>query len=193
MLKELTMTTVALALALFGPGRAVAGTILDLENPPLQSDTPYDLSFVAGATSTEITVAGYQVPSFEFVTDITLTSGGENLLGQTWDLIPAPCGSYTQQYDDGYGTGTNGIEFEGTCEGSLDQYYQSVTTVPGQTYNLSFLYSNAVYYGRLFGAAPSALVISASDATSATPEPPSVVCLGLGLYAGFLVRRRLTC
>lgn len=183
-MKNVALITVTLALSLCGAGQAMAGTLLDLVNPAIQSNTPYVLLFTAGAATTDIQFEGYQLPAYETVTDISLTTsgGGGNLLGQTWIFTPAPAGTDTSQYDDGYGTGTNGLKFGGVVAGSFDQYDQVVGTVVGQTYNLNFLFTEA-YTG------PSELVVSASNA-GATPEPATLFLFGSGLLGVAIAARK---
>jgi hypothetical protein len=183
MVKNVALVTGTLALALFGAGHAMAGQLLDLEDPAGQTNTPYTLPFIAVATTTDVLFEGYQVPSFIEITDISLTNGGPNLLGQTWTFTAAPSGSDTSQAADGYGTGTNALSFGGVVEDSFDQYDQVVATVIGQTYNLNFLFSNSE------SNAPSELIVSAGLA--ATPEPATLFLLGSGLLGvGIAARKR---
>ena len=158
-----------------------------LVNPAGQADTSYALTFTAETATTDITFAGYQVPSWIYVTDISLTSGGGNLLGGTWTWTPAPSGSDTFTYNDGYGTGTPALAFGGVSVGSFDAYDQLVGTAAGQAYTLDFLFSNNESYSE-----PSGFVVSASNAVVGAPEPSSVVLLGLFLSGvGLLTRKRL--
>jgi hypothetical protein len=143
---------------------------------------------VAGATSTDILFEGYQVPSFERAEDITLTTGGgSNLLGETWTYTPAPSGPDAFQFSDGHGTGTNGLSLGGVTAGSFDQFDQTVSTVVGDTYDLSFLFSED-------GTGPSAFVVSTSNIGSsiAAPEPGtlSLMLVGLGVLGLVTVMMR---
>jgi hypothetical protein len=42
-----------------------ANTLLSLINPPVQTDTPYALTFTAAALTTIVSMSGYQVPNIE--------------------------------------------------------------------------------------------------------------------------------
>jgi PEP-CTERM motif len=186
MMKNVILIAGALALSLCGARQAMAEELLNLLNPPAQSDTPYALSFTAGSTTTDIQFEGYQVPSEEWATDISLTNGGGNLLGETWTYTPAPSGALASQNDDGDGTGTNGVYFAGVVAGDYDQFDQLVTTVIGQSYTLDFLFSNS------FSNEPSGFIVSASDTSTATatPEPSSMFLFGSGLLGVMIAARR---
>lgn len=185
-----SLSTLAVAiLSLCAAGRASAGTLLDLLSPPDQAGTSYELGFIAGATTTDISFAGYQAPARLWAEDISLTSGGGNLLGTTWTFTPFdPLDTVDAgQFNDGFGSGTNGLFFaDGT--GHLDEFDQLVTTVVGDSYSLNFLFINNPGGGGADNG-PSELVVSAD----AAPEPASVILSGLGLLAaGIRARRRLT-
>ena len=142
-MKNVALAMGTLAFALCGAGHATAQTLLDLVNAPGQTNTPYDLTFTAGSTASDITFAGYQVPSFENAEDIDFidtTAGSTNLLGQNWNYAPAACGPDSSQTNDGFLTGTNGLNFGGTCAGVFDAYDQNITTVAGHhpTHVISF-------------------------------------------------------
>jgi hypothetical protein len=128
-MKNSSLSTAGLALFLCGAEQAMAGTVLlSLIDPAGGTSTPYALLFTAGAPTTDITFAGYQLPSALFATDISLTTGGGgNLLGETWTFTPAPSGSDALQGFDGSGTGTNYLEFLGTTVGAFDQFDQLVS------------------------------------------------------------------
>jgi hypothetical protein len=177
-----SISTISLSVLLFcGTGSLHAGVLLDLEDALPQVNTPYGLTFIAEGTTTDISFAGYDIPNYLQVTSISLTAGGGNLLGQAWTFTPALTGSFANQFDDGFGTGTKGLQFLAVVEDSFDQFDQSVTTVAGQTYTLNFLFS-AVADGSGV-APPNELVVSAVSASdpSSVPEPASLALLGLGL------------
>jgi PEP-CTERM motif len=165
-------------------GQAKAGILLDLEDPTSQTNTPYSFTFNASSATTTISFAGYDIPSFIYVTQISLTSGGTNLLGATWDFTPAPPGdTNTYTFDDGLGTGVPALAFGSTGEDSFDTYSQTVATVPGDTLVLNFLLTTD-------GSTPSGIVVS----NSAVPAPASLALLGIGIggMAGYGWRRRKT-
>jgi hypothetical protein len=187
MRKSMLIAALALVAVAFPTGLR-ADTLLDLVSPPAQTSTPYMLDFVAGATSTDILFEGYQVPSYEQAEDITLTTGGgSNRLGETWTYAAAPSGAMADQFNDPYGTGTNGLNFGGVTAGSFDQFDQTVSTVVGDTYDLSFLFSED-------DTGPSGFVVSASNTGSsiAAPEPGtlSLMLVGLGVLGLVAVMMR---
>ena len=178
MTRGFLLATAVLALAVGVTGQARAGVLLDLENPADQSDTPFALSFTATAGATTVAFAGYQVPAWEQVTniDFSLTGGGSNLLGGIWNYTPAPSGSLSNTYDDG--TSVPALNFGGVVVGSFDTYSQTVATVAGQSYTLSFLFSNS--YDPPDNA-PSEFVVS-TDANTAVPEPSTLAGAGIAVF-----------
>jgi hypothetical protein len=93
LLSAASLAAVALMMGTWVPARAT--TLLNLIDPPGQSDTPYALPFTASSSSTTISIAGYQVPSYEQTSfnGLFLGGTGPNLLGGTWTFIPAASGS----------------------------------------------------------------------------------------------------
>ena len=177
----------ALSLMLGWVGRANAGMLLDLEDPAEQANTPETLTFIAGTTSTILEFAGYNIVSRIEVSqiDLTQTGGSTNLLGPTWAFTAAPSGSSGDlQFNDG--TAVNGVKFEGSVEDSFDIYSQTISTVVGDSYTLSFLVTNTKYQG----GTPSELVVSGSDAT-VVPEPSSLIMLSLaaGVFGVWRIRK----
>jgi hypothetical protein len=173
MMKRMILSLATLTLTLGGAGQAGAGVLLDLEDPPGQTDKASALPFIAESASTTITFAGYQLSSALQATNIelTLSGGGPNLLSGSWTFTPAPIGSFASTFDDG--TGVPALDFEGFIEDSFDKFSQTVPTVTGQSYTISFLFSNDPD-----SSAPSEFVVSSVDppsATSSVPEPSTLV------------------
>jgi PEP-CTERM motif len=187
--KNGTSTTLALtALILCGARPARPDVLLDLVNPPGENFAPYSLSFMAAGTLTDIDLTGFQAPNVLYAEDISLTSGGGNLLGETWIYTPyAHNPACSGQFDDGFGTGTNGLAL--ACGVDHFAYFdQVVDTVVGQTYTLDFLFSNYPF-GPGSGNEPSELIVSETT----VPEPSSVILLGLAVVCvGLCARRRLS-
>jgi hypothetical protein len=142
----------------------------------------------AGSGSTTVSIAGYQTPSFEQASDISLTSSASaNLLRLTWTFAPAAVGTDSYQYSDGLGAGTNALDFGAVVPGDYDTYSQTIPTVSGDTYTLHFLFTQD-------DTGPSGFQVSASNAslTSPTPEPGfyGLLALGLGGLVTIVNRRR---
>lgn len=188
-MKHATPTVLALAaLMLCGAREAKPNTLLNLVNPPGQTNTPYSLNFIAAGTTTDISFAGYQAPFREWAEDISLTSGAGNLLGATWIFAPFdPLDTVdASQFNDGFGSGTNGLYFaNGT--GRLDQFEQLIGTVVGQTYTLDFVFINYPFSAGA-GNAPSELLVS----ESAVPEPSTFALLAAALVAIGALSRNAT-
>jgi hypothetical protein len=191
MMKRIFLGLTALAVTLGSAEQAGAGLLVDLEDPPGETDIPFALPFIAGSDATTITFAGYQLSSSLEATniDLFLTGGGPNLLGGTWDFTPPPVGSFASTFDDG--TGIPALQFEGFIEDSFDTFSQTIATVSGQSYTLSFLFSNGTD-----SSAPSGFVVSTvdtADAGSAVPEPSSLVMTSIvsGIFGVAWARKRL--
>jgi hypothetical protein len=189
-MRNLALLTATLALALCGAAPAMAATLtlLDLTNSPDQALAPYELTFVATAASSDISFAGYQLPADETVSDISLndiSTPGPNVLGQVWNLTPAASGSQASQFNDGYGTGTNAVDFAGMTLGDSDTYDQIVTTVAGDQYSLTFLFTQ-------YNPNQNELTVSATNASpaSGTPEPASMLMLGSGSLGVAIAARK---
>ena len=160
---------------------AQAATLLSLTNLGY-TDADYDLSFVADDTTTQLNIAGYNLPSFVDVSNNAVMARGDatNLLGATWSFTPAAIGSDAYTYNDG--TGVDAVGFGSVVIGEYDTFSQSFATVVGQTYDYTFHVSNY--------ADPSALDVS-TGALAAVPEPASwaLMLAGFG-FAGAAVRGR---
>jgi hypothetical protein len=183
-----SLAAAALACALLAPPQARASTLLNLIDPPDQTDTAYSLDFTAASSLTTISIGGYQLLDFEQTTSIGLylNDAGGNLLGAAWTLTPAaPLFTNTYTYDDG--TPVPALVFGSSAAGAYDIYSQTVATTAGQSYSLNFLYANDIFGG---GASPSGLLVT-ETATTAVPEPSTWTLMLLGLASlGFFGRRK---
>lgn len=176
------LALVVVDLAFIGGAQADT-TLLSLIDPPAQAGTPFDLSFIADAPTTTLSVGGYQLPSFEQVqfNDVT-TGGGPNLLGGTWTLVPAASGSDSSTLYDG--TGVPALNFGAVVAGLYDTYSQTFATTPGATYEYGFEFTTP--------GGPSGLLVTTTGSAGAVPEPSTWAMLLLGFaglgYVGY--RRR---
>ena len=166
---------------------ASAATLLDQTNLPMQGGSSVALTFTAGSGTTTVDFAGYDLPSWINVYDISLTQSGDstNLLGQNFNFAAAASGSDAYQY--GPGTfGTSNLGFGGVSAGYYDDFSQTVSTLAGSSYTLSFTLSS---YGT-----PNALKVSASEAVAGVPEPATwaMMLLGFGALGVALRRSRRT-
>jgi hypothetical protein len=144
-------------------------------------------SFVATAPETTLAFYGYDVSGSDDPVDISMTpaAGGGNLLGSTWSFTPAASGSASEQFEDGWGTGTNGLAFGGVTPGDFDEYYQTVATTVGQSYDVGFFLEG-------FGS-PAEFVVAASP-VGAVPEPATwtLALVGFAAAGAALRLRRRT-
>ncbi len=187
-----SLAAAVLACALLAPPQARASTLLNLTDPPDQTDTAYSLAFTAAGPLTTISIGGYQILDFEQTTNIGvfLNGAGANLLGASWTLTPAPpLFTNTFTYDDG--TSVPALVFGSSAAGAYDTYAQSFATKAGQSYSVNFLFSNDLFGG---GAAPSGLLVtelSPPPVSGGVPEPSTWTLMLLGLAGlGFLGRRK---
>lgn len=168
---------------------ANATTILSVTNAPV-IQIPLATLFVATGPTTLLTFGGYQLPSYEQVTGISVTvlfGSTANLLHKQWQYTPAPSGAAADQFFNV--GGVNGIEFGGITIGSYDLFSQSFTTVVGQTYELNFLFTQDF-------AGPNGLKITVNEPItiiakqSAVPESATwaMMLTGFGMI-GFGLRR----
>jgi hypothetical protein len=203
----------ALSMSLMLATAHAATTLLSLTDAPTQSDTPYALPFLATDSTMTVSISGYQPPSWEYVTDIGVTLSGSttNLLGSSWFFLPAAKGTYAMTINDG--TSVPGLQFGGLSPGDYDTFSQFVATQPGETYVLSFLYSNNLYGGphasspnallvvQIVGDAPLGKVSSGSVSWMAenagVPEPSTWAMMLIGFAglgsAGYRRARAKTC
>lgn len=175
------------AAALYATAAAPANAaMLTLTDPPTQSNTPEAVTFTATATESLVIAEGYQVNDLETLTNnmVTLSGGGPNLLGSTWQSRFAAVGSLSYTFGDG--TLVLALGFGAQNPPSMDTFYQTFATVPGDTYTYSFNYSNNITG---FGATPSEIVVTATS----VPEASTWAMLLLGFaglgFAGYRARR----
>jgi hypothetical protein len=206
-----------LAAALLLSGRAYAGmnlgppagALLDLNGTLipkayLQYTTP---SFTASSTTTDISFAFRDDPAFLFLDDVTMSNGAVVVNGgfeQGPLFATAPTGWTFSDLGAGAGgavdnamphSGNN--EYDGFAAGAYDLITQTITTVPGQSYTISFWLDedsgqttfSSVSTGNNAGID---LLVYESATPLGTPEPASLTLLGLGVagIAGYAWRRR---
>jgi hypothetical protein len=183
---ELTMTISTLVkgfagalatCAIYAAAASQAGaTTITLTDPATQSNTPMTVAFTATATESLVIVEGFQSNDIETATKniVTLSGGGPNLLGSTWQSRFAASGSNSFTFSDG--TPVPALGFAGQNPSDLDGFSQMFATVPGKSYTYSFEFSNNTGG---FGATPSELVATASS----VPEASTWAMLVLG-FAG---------
>jgi hypothetical protein len=175
------------ASAIYAAAAASAGaTTLTLTDPPTQTGTPETVTFTATATESLVIAEGYQVNDLETLTNnaVTLSGGGPNLLGPTWQMRFAALGSNSYTFNDG--SPVPALGFAAQDPPDVDTFYQFFATVPGKTYTYSFAYSNNTAG---FGATPSLLIATASSVPEASTWALMLLgFLGLGL-AGRSARR----
>jgi hypothetical protein len=181
----LGLTAILLSAA---PAQADA-ILLSLTDAPIQTNTPYALVFTATASSTTLSVAGYQRPSAETASQngVFLNGGGANLLAQTWSLTPAASGSGAYQYSDG--SSVNLLYLEGISPGYSDTFSQTIATTAGSAYTYDFMFSEQFTGPSFFQVSASGM---AGAVAAAVPEPASVALFGAGLAALGWMRRRKT-
>jgi PEP-CTERM motif len=187
----LVLATAPLALS----GAASADTnLLSLTDSGAQTDTAYSFNFVATDMTETISFGGYQLPAWETVTAaaVRLDGAGQNLLYSQWTFTAATKGSYAATFKDG--SSVPGLLFGGLSAGNYDTFSQVVSTVVGESYTLSFLYSN--YAG------PSGLLVSyhpdgslpggsGSGQSTGVPEPSTWALTLLGFAAlGYAMQNR---
>jgi hypothetical protein len=179
------------AAAVFAAGAAgqVGATTLTLVNPPTQSATPETVTFTATGTESIVIDEGYQVNDLETLINnmVTLSGGGPNLLGSTWQSRFATNGSLSWTFNDG--TLVPALGFGAQDPPNTDTFYQMFATVPGDTYTYSFKYSNNTTGS---GATPSQLVATARSVPEASTWAMLLLgFVGLGLVSYRPLRRGL--
>src|SRR5579871_3649940 len=165
-MKNFLKVGVVIGLGLLGTASASADTILlSLTDMPY-TETLYDLDFIANASTTTLSVAGYQLP-FAWVAaqnSVTPFGGGANLLGDTWTFVPAASKSSASPLPD-IGP-VPALGFAGGTVGSFDTFSQTFATTPGTEYVYQFMFFNDL--GDEGSNAPSGLLVTTT--ASAVPE-----------------------
>jgi len=173
-MKNLLKVGVVIGLGLLGTASARADTILlSLTDMPY-TETLYDLDFVANASTTTLSVAGYDVNGVWVAASNSVTSsgGGGNMLGGVWTFVAAPSGSDALPLDDG--TAVPALGFGGVTIGSYDTFSQTFATAPGAEYVYEFMFFNDLVPEN----APSGLLVTTS--ASAVPEPSTWAMMLIG-------------
>jgi hypothetical protein len=202
----MAMVVLASAPVSLGAAARPHTTVLSLTNSASQLATPYSFAFVASDTTMTMSIGGYQLPSFENVTDVAVTQGdtGRNLLGSRWTFTAAAQGSDAFTFKDP--TYIPALAFGGVSAGYYDTFSQVVETVIGDSYTLSFLFTNNAY-GPASADGPSGLLVSyhpdgplpgggsgggaGSTWNTGVPEPSTWAMMLLGFAAlGYAGQRR---
>jgi hypothetical protein len=185
-MKKILAYGIAAAALAAAPSAASATTLLTATNLADQTNSSVSLVFTAGSSSTTVSFAGFNVPSFINLTNIelTLTGSSTNLLGQTFSFAPASSScTDASQTTLGVGSfGTNNLHLGSVCVGDFDTFSQTVSTAIGSSLTLSFLVSNT--------GSPNGLVVNATEAAVAgVPEPATWATMLLGFGAmGLFIR-----
>ena len=179
--------SVAIGLGLFGAASARADTALLSLTDIGYTETLYNLAFVANASTTSLSIGGYD-PNFAWVAainSVTPSGGGANLLGDTWTFVPASSGSYAVPLPDVISVPA--LWFGGTTVGSYDTFSQTFATTPGREYVYQFMLYNDLGPADLVD--PSGILVTTT--ASAAPEPSTWAMMIFGfLGVGFMAYRR---
>lgn len=179
--------SIAIGLGLFGTTSARADTVLLSLTDIGYTETLYNLDFIANASTTSLSVGGYE-PDFVWVTainSVTPSSGGANMLGDTWTFVPASSGSSAFTLPDVISVPA--LAFGGTTVGSYDTFSQAFATTPGTEYVYQFMLYNDLGPADL--ANPSGILVTTT--ANAAPEPSAWAMMIVGfLGVGFMAYRR---
>jgi hypothetical protein len=202
-MNRLILALAALALLLGGEGQARAGVIYTTgEDPGNFYSKEVMVNVVATNAFTTFTFAGYEIPGWFFLDDVSVTTGGgPNLIVNGgfeagdftgWTTTPAASGSnFGVEYRNFRHSGDYSASFHGQTEDSFDSISQALVTVPGLTYTVDFWLMNPEL--PIVEGFPSEFMVSAKvDRGAAAPEPTSMTLLGIAIasLAGYGWRRR---
>jgi len=158
-----------------------AGAILDLNGTPITNiDQEYTVDFVAALTSTAITFAFRQDPSFSSfsdasVADLTTPSGNLLLNGDfasgtvgtstvtDWTYANIYGASFGGVLETGCGNGGSNCWYDGAVQ-AYDAISQTIATTVGDTYQISFYFNG----GGFFPSSPNYSDISTNGDVSDT-------------------------
>jgi hypothetical protein len=179
-MNNLLKVGVVIGLGLLGTASARADTVLLSLTDMGYTETLYNLDFIANASTTSLSVGGYE-PNFVWVAainSVTPSSGGANMLGDTWTFVPASSGSAAFTLSDVISVPA--LAFGGTTVGSYDTFSQTFATTPGTEYVYQFMLYNDLAIADF--ANPSGILVTTT--ASAAPEPSTWAMMLLG-FAGF--------
>jgi PEP-CTERM motif len=179
--------SVTIGLGLLGTESARADMVLLSLTDIGYTETLYNLDFIANASTTSLSIGGYE-PNFVWVAainSVTPSGGGANTLGDTWTFVPASSGSSAFTLPDVISVPA--LAFGGTTVGSYDTFSQTFATTPGREYVYQFMLYNDLATPDV--ANPSGMLVTTT--ASAAPEPSTWAMMILGfLGVGFTAHRR---
>jgi hypothetical protein len=161
------------------------------------------ITFVATDATSTISFQGYQVPGYEIVSDAAVRLGGDgpNLLGSGW-AAGAANSPFSWTFNDG--SSARGLGFGSLSAHFSDIFSQAVPTKIGNSYTLSFRYSddpglsgflvnltNGPLPGALIHGPASSVPFFGQSGATGVPEPGTWALTLLGFAAlGYAHRNR---